>query len=133
MTRGLDVRRVLGRQLASLLGVRRVPSQDNDTGAPRQTFETLVRRHEDERHQRIIERLPSQGEPFPSRNPAGWRAEDFLGRADGFLPLATAADALGLSEAETIEACLRGFFEWDERGGSIYVQPAIVNVLGVTS
>lgn len=126
------MRRVLlSGQLASLLGARRaVPSRDS-SDAPRQTFETLHRRHEDERHQRIIERLPSRGDPFPSRNPPGWRAEDILGHGDGFLPLAEAAKTLGLSEAETLDVCARGLVEGDDRGGFLYVRPAIVSVLGV--
>lgn len=92
-----------------------------------------LRAHEEERHQRVIERLPSQGEPFPSRNPAGWRAEDMLACGDGFVPLADAADALGVSEAETIEACSLGLLEWDERGRGLHVRPAVVSLLSVRS
>jgi hypothetical protein len=63
--------------------------------------------------------------------PPGWRADDFIGRGDGFLPLAGAAQTLGLSEAETLEMCRHGLLEAEERGGSLYVRPAIVSVLGV--
>jgi hypothetical protein len=68
-----------------------------------------------------------------SRDPSGWRAEDVLGDSDGFLLLADAADALGLNEAGTIEACSRGLLEWDERSGSVYVQRAILKLLGAAS
>lgn len=127
------MRRRLGGLPASLLGVRRVPPQDIG-GAPRAIFETRLREHEAERHQRIVDRLPSQGEAFPSRNPEGWRAEDFLGgRGDGFMPLADAAEVLGLTDVETLDACRRGLLEADERGSFLYVRPAIVSVLSVAS
>jgi len=55
-----------------------------------------------------------------------------LGGGDGFLPLATAADVLGLSEDQTLDACRRSLFEWDEREDSFYVQPAIVHTTAVS-
>lgn len=112
--------------LAARLGVRRslvprVPS----------TFDASLRRHEDDRHARIVEQV-STPIVASSRNPAGWRAEDVLGCGDGFLALADAARFLRLSETETIEDCSRGLLEWDERGGTIYVRPAILSVLRCT-
>lgn len=80
-----------------------------------------------------MERLPVRNDPFPSRNPPGWRAEDVLAQSGGFLPLPDAAASLGLSEDETFDACKRGLIEAEERGGFLYVRPAIVSVLGVVS
>lgn len=110
-------------------GVLRLLSRLGAQGdALRAPFPTALRQYEDERHRRIIERPQSQA--FPSRNPPGWRAEDVLGWEDGFLRLAEAARALALTEAETVEACRRGLLEAEERGGALYVRPAIVSGLG---
>lgn len=117
-------------ELASLLRARLGPGQD---GASASLFSGLLREHEDERHRRIVDRLPTSGDLLPSRNPAGWRAEDFTGAGDGFVPIANAAATLGLSEGETLEMCMRGLLEAEERGGSVHVRPAIVSVLAVTS
>lgn len=123
MRRGL-----VSERLASLLRARLGPGHG---GASRSPFAELLREHEDERHRRIAERLPTSGDPFPSRNPSGWRAEDYIGNGDGFLPLADAARTLALSEAETLEMCGRGLLEAEERGGLLYVRPAIVSGPGI--
>src|SRR5439155_20778261 len=109
-------------QLAPLLGTHR----NALSGAPRSTrFAAALRQHEDERHGRIVA-LPSP-ERYPSSLPPGWRAEDILGKTDGFLPLREAAKTMAVSEARVVEMVRAGLLEAD---GS-KVRPAIVSVLAV--
>ena len=87
---------------------------DDDSGARPSIFESLLREHESERPQRVADRSVG-GDPLPSRNPPGWRAADFVGGGNGFVPLADAARMFGLSERETVDACARGLLEADTR------------------
>ena len=93
-------------------------------GAPLSAFSDRLRRYEDERYRRIAE-AASPVAPYP----AGFRAEDVLGlsAAHGFLPLAEAAEAMSVPEAEVVEMVRRGLLE---SAGDL-VRPALVSVLAV--
>ena len=64
------------------------------------------------------------------RNPPGFSIlDDDSPRGRGFLPLADAARTMGLTEDETLALCereLRAF----RQGSTVYVQPAVVSILG---
>lgn len=69
--------------------------------------------------------------PEPIR---GFCAQDVLNLpgARGYLPLADAAEQMGLSEDETVERVGRGLLEALDAGGALLVRPAIVSTLAVT-
>ena len=62
--------------------------------------------------------------------PVGFRAQDVLGRLDGFVPLELAAEQMGTSEQAIVEHVRSGLLEAYQDGG-LMVRPAIVSVFGV--
>jgi hypothetical protein len=80
-------------------------------------FESLLHRHEEERHSRILAR------------PSLW--DRVLRDDDGFLSPARAAEAMGVTEEEVVALARRGLLLWREVGGEIRIQPAIVSTLAV--
>ena len=107
---------------ATLLGTRRSASIGGLP--PAGTFQAELHQHEDDRHGHIVAAVRT---PTRSALPVGWRAEDVLGSDDGFLPLAEAAETMGLTVEEVVEMVRAGLLEANGQR----VRPAIVNVLAV--
>lgn len=108
---------------AHLLGVRR--SALIGDVPPASNFATELHQHERERHQRIVTSIAAPY--FRSRLPAGWRAEDVLGRDDGFVPFTEAAETMGLSQEEVVQMVRAGLIE----ANGNRVRPALVSVVAV--
>jgi hypothetical protein len=64
--------------------------------------------------------------------PLGWRGEDALDTAQGFLPLREAAEAMSMERDAVLELVRRGLLEAiaDERDG-LLVRPALVTLVKV--
>lgn len=99
--------------------------RESETGAPH--FRAELARHAAERPTRALDPL---GLPRPV---PGFTAADVLGlpTARGYLPLAQAADRMGLSEDAVLEAVDRGLLRAVAHGRALLVQPAIVSVRAV--
>ena len=97
-------------------------------------FEFALRQHESERPRRIIEESPRR-EPIVKPYPPGFSAEDFVRRpeSEGFVPHPAAAAVMGMSEEETPSLARHGELEAFADGANVYVRPAIVSVLAVTT
>jgi hypothetical protein len=106
---------------ATLLGARR----SLIGGAPPAgTFAAELNEYEDDRHGHIVACARTL---IRSALPVGWRAEDLLGSSDGFVPLAEAAETMGLAVEEVVQMVRAGLIE----ANGNRVRPALVSVLAV--
>ena len=107
---------------ATLLGAHRSASIGGVPTAG--TFRAELHQHEDDRHGHIVAAVRC---PTRSALPVGWRAEDLLGSNDGFVPLAEAAETMGLAVEEVVQMVRAGLIE----ANGNRVRPALVSVLAV--
>jgi len=107
---------------ATLLGARRSASIGG--ASPAGTFQAELHQHEDDRHGHIVAAART---PTRSLLPIGWRVEDVLGSGDGFVPLAEAAETMGLNVEKVVEMVRAGLLEANGQR----VRPAVVSVLTV--
>lgn len=105
---------------ATLLGA----SRSIGGASPAGTFAAELHQHEDDRHGHIVAAVRT---PTRSALPVGWRVEDVLGSGDGFVPLAEAAEAMGLAVEEVVQMVRAGLLE----ANGNRVRPALVSVLAV--